>query len=167
MVSSVYIFALLSGCTSGPAAMRDAQPAPTVASAAAAGCETSAWINTEVARIATMKDEADRVRYADTFSNKVSRLTESELDGVRPETIDVVALLLEDENELIRSMSMDVLGTFGYRAERAIPALERASKIPDKPLPPGGYVLGASLSDLMLGTIEYIRDDIRERRKRP
>lgn len=127
-------------------------------------CERSAWINSEVARIATIKDGAAKVSYADIFSQKVSRLTESELDEISPESIDVVALLLEDDNELIRSISADVLGTFGYRAERAIPALRRASQIPDKPLPPGVYLHGGSLSEKMLEMIEYIKSDIHERR---
>ena len=131
--------------------------------AATSACQQPAWIDASVARIAMMKDSKEKLEYANLFRDKVTLLTEQELDAVPGESIDLIAMLLEDDNDLIKAIAADALGRFGYRAVRAVPALVRASEVPDKPNPPGVIVTGTPLSSVMLQTAEFIRSDVQER----
>jgi hypothetical protein len=135
----------------------------TAVASEASACESAAWINASVARIATTKDAVEQMEYANGLWVRVSRLSESELDAVPAESIDLVAQLLRDDNDLVKAVAAHVLGSLGHRAERALPALERASAVPDKPIPDDQFVSGAPLSDVMLQTIESIKDELRDR----
>jgi HEAT repeat protein len=89
-----------------------------------------------IAKIEAEHDDDLREQQAESMSRFVASIRKTEFQNVSDLSIDSIAKLLQDPDDLVRVWAAESLGHFEVRAKRALPALRHAlndAKI--RPLP--------------------------------
>lgn len=121
-------------------------------------------IDRYVAIVNESSDQSAKTVAAEDLSSQLSKLSPAQIEKIKDDSVLKMAELLDGRSEGIKVSVAEALGHLGYRAASAIPALQKASDAPEKPV--SGIIMSSvPTSFFMKKAINDIKEDIDRRHR--